>query len=282
MKQAARLLCGLLSVASLASQAAPTLANGHDSLRVCHDPNNMPFSNSRGEGLENKLAELMAQTWGVPLVYHAFPQRMGFIRNTLRFKLPGQDHPCDIVMGVPAGFEQVASTPAYYRSSYALVFPSAKGLSPVHGVDDFLKLGPDRLRQLKIGVYDRSPASDWLSRHGLEDAGVPYKLLNADPASYPGEIIERDLAQGQIDVAIVWGPMAAYFAKRVQSPALRVIPMRSEPGVTLEFDMAMGVRHGEPAWKAQVALFLKEQQAQIQAVLTSFDVPLLELQHGQP
>ena len=276
-------LCFMLSAFLGFSHAAtPTLANGHGSLRVCQDPNNMPFSNNHGDGIENKLAELMAQALGVPLTYHAFPQRMGFIRNTLRYKLPGEDYPCDIIMGVPRGFDQVATTSAYYRSSYALVFPLGHGLDQVNSVDDFLKLGPERLKRLRMGVYDRSPASDWLSRHGLEDAGVPYKLLNADPASYPGEIIERDLAQGQIDVAIVWGPMAAYFAKRVQSPQLRLVPMRSEAGLTLEFDMAMGVRHGEAAWKAQVESVLQQQQQQIQAVLMSFDVPLLETHHGPP
>lgn len=266
------------SPASETSRTSPSMAlqNGQTVLRVCQDPNNMPFSNSQGQGIENKLAELMAQALGVPLSYYAFPQRMGFIRNTLRHKLPGEDFPCDIVMGVPVGFDQVATTSAYYRSSYALVFRLGHGLDQVNSVDDFLKLDPERLRQLRIGVYDRSPASEWLSRHGLQDAGVPYKLLNADPASYPGEIIERDLAQGQIDVAVVWGPLAAHFVKRVQTPSLRLLPMRSEPGVILEFDMAMGVRHGEAAWKKQVELFLQKQHHQIQAILTSFDVPLLE------
>lgn len=263
------------------SHAMP-LQNGQTVLRVCQDPNNMPFSNNQGEGIENKLAELMAQALGVPLSYYAFPQRMGFIRNTLRHKLPGEDYPCDIVMGVPVGFDQVATTSAYYRSSYALVFRSGQGLDQVNTVDDFLKLGPERLKRLRMGVYDRSPASDWLSRHGLESAGVPYKLLNADPASYPGEIIERDLVQGQIDVAMVWGPMAAYFAKRVQSLPLRLVPMRSEPGLTLEFDMAMGVRHGEAAWKTQVEGFLQSQHRQIQMILTSFDVPLLASDHDKP
>lgn len=258
------------------------LQNGQPVLRVCQDPNNMPFSNGRGEGIENKLAELMAQSWGVPLSYYAFPQRLGFIRNTLRHKLPGEDYPCDIIMGVPVGFDQVATTSAYYRSSYALVFPLGQGLDQVNTVDDFLKLGPAHLKRLRMGVYDRSPASEWLSRHGLESAGVPYKLLNADPASYPGEIIERDLAQGQIDVAIVWGPMAAYFVKRTPMPPLRLIPMRSEPGVILEFDMAVGVRHGEAAWKKQVESVLQNQRSQIQALLVAFDVPLLEPVHGQP
>jgi mxaJ protein len=276
-----RMWAGLWAVLVTATSVAatPTLANGQSTLRVCQDPNNMPFSNSQGQGIENKLAELLGQAWGVPVSYYAFPQRMGFIRNTLRYKLPGEDYPCDIVMGVPAGFDQVATTTSYYRSAYALVFPLGKDLDAVHSVEDFLNTKPALLHKLRMGVYDRSPASAWLSRHGLEDAGVPYKLLNADPNQYPGEIIERDLAKGQIDVAIVWGPMAAYFAHRVQSPSLRVIPMRSEPGVTLEFDMAMGVRHGKPAWKAQVNAVLQSHQAHIQSILQTFDVPLLARPH---
>ncbi len=256
------------------------LQNGRSALRVCLDPNNMPFSNTQGEGIENQLAQLLGQVWGVPVSYYAFPQRMGFIRNTLRYKLPGEDYPCDIVMGVPAGFDQVATTSPYYRSSYALVFPLGKGLDKVFSVQDFLALNPDKLRQLRIGVYDRSPASAWLSQHGLQDAGVPYKMLNADPAQYPGDIIEHDLAQGRIDMAVVWGPLAAYFAKRVKTPTLRVVPMRSEPGVTLEFDMAMGVRHGEAAWRAQVESVLQSHRFQIQDILKAFDVPMLEVPHA--
>lgn len=256
------------------------LQNGRSILRVCLDPNNMPFSSSQGEGIENRVAQLLGQAWGVPVSYYAFPQRMGFIRNTLRYRLPGEDYPCDIVMGVPAGFDQVATTSPYYRSSYALVFPLGKGLDSVFSVQDFLALEAGQLRQLRIGIYDRSPASAWLSQHGLQDLGVPYKMLNADPAQYPGDIIEYDLAQGRINMAVVWGPLASYFAKRVKSSTLRVVPMRSEPGVTLEFDIAMGVRHGEAAWRAQVESALKSHRSQIQAILQAFDVPMLEVPHA--
>jgi ABC-type amino acid transport substrate-binding protein len=161
-----------------------------------------------------------------------------------------------------------------------LVFPTGAGLDDVQNAEDFLKLDAGFLRRLRIGVYDRSPASAWLSQHGLLDSGVPYKMLSADPDQYPGSIIEQDLAQRQIDVAVVWGPMAAYFAKRVKSPALRVVPVRSEPGLTMEFDMAMGIRHGEPSWKAQIESVIQSHQAQIHAVLKSFDVPVLEVPHA--
>jgi len=273
-------LCLSSGLAYAQANSATSLANGQTALRVCQDPNNMPFSNTNGEGIENHIAKLMAQALGVPVTYYSFPQRMGFIRNTLRYKLPTQDYPCDIVMGVPLGFDQVATTHAYYRSSYALVFPTGAGLDGVQSVEDFLKLDAGFLRQLRIGVYDRSPASAWLSQHGLLDSGVPYKMLSADPDQYPGSIIEHDLVQRQIDVALVWGPMAAYFAKRTKAHALRVVPVRSEPGLTMEFDMAMGIRHGEPLWKAQIETVIQSQQAQILAILKSFDVSVLEAPHA--
>ena len=120
--------------AAAQDQPAPRTA-----LRVCQDPNNLPFSNLAGEGIENKIAEVFGKALGLPVTYYSFPQRMAFIRNTLRFKLPGEDYPCDIVMGVPAGFDQVSVTKPYYRSTYALVFPKGKGMDQVSSVEDFLR-----------------------------------------------------------------------------------------------------------------------------------------------
>jgi quinoprotein dehydrogenase-associated probable ABC transporter substrate-binding protein len=245
-------------------------------LRVCQDPNNLPFSNERAEGIENRIAEVFGKSLGVPVTYYSFPQRMAFIRNTLRFKLPGQDYPCDIVMGVPVGFDQVSVTKPYYRSTYALVFPTGRGLDGIASGADFLALDRAKLAKLRIGIYDRSPASVWLSRHGLVDSGVPYKTLNADPEQYPGEIIEKDLAQGKIDAAIVWGPIAGYFAKRVTSPKLAVVPLRSEPGIQFDYQMAMGVRYGEPEWKRRVESLIDAHQADIEAILREFGVPLVD------
>ena len=245
-------------------------------LKVCQDPNNLPFSHENGQGFENKIAELFGHDLGLPVTYFSFPNRMGFIRNTLRFKLPTDDYPCDIVMGVPAGFDQVSATKPYYRSTYALVYPKGKGLDGVHSSDDLLALPKDKLATLRIGVYDKSPASQWLARHGLVDRGVPYRILNADPAQYPGQIIERDLEQGKIDVAIVWGPIAGYFARRVHAPELAVAPMKSEPGLPFDFAMAMGVRYGEPAWKQQVEALLVKHRAEIRSILLDYGVPLVD------
>jgi quinoprotein dehydrogenase-associated probable ABC transporter substrate-binding protein len=269
-----------LGAAAQAAAAQPAVAASGGpaarlALRVCQDPNNLPFSNKAGEGIENKIAELFGKSLGLPVSYYAFPQRMAFIRNTLRYKLPGQDYPCDIVMGVPVGYDQVSVTKPYYRSTYALVYPQGKGLDQVHSAEDFLQLDKAQLDKLRIGVYDRSPASDWLAKHGLVGSGVPYKIMNADPEQYPGEIIEKDLSAGKIDVAVVWGPIAGYFAQRVRSPVLTVVPLHSEPGVKFDYQMAMGVRYGEREWKQQVEAFIDSQQAEIQAVLKAYGVPLV-------
>lgn len=260
-----------------AQTSAPDEPPPRKALRVCQDPNNLPFSNVKGEGIENRIAELFGRSLGLPVTYYSFPQRMAFIRNTLRYKLPGQDYPCDIVMGVPVGFDQgVSITKPYYRSTYALVIPRGKGLDNVASVDDFLKLPPARLKALKIGVYDRSPAGDWLKKHDLVDQGVPYKMMNADPDQYPGQIVEKDLADGTIDAAIVWGPIAGYFAQRVKQPTLAVLPLPSEEGVQFDYSMAMGVRYGEREWKQQIEGLISAKQADIQAILKEFGVPLLD------
>jgi mxaJ protein len=274
---AALVLCALTP-----SVNAQDKATERKALRVCQDPNNLPFSNTKGEGIENRIAEVFGKALGLPVTYYSFPQRLAFIRNTLRYKLPGEDYRCDIVMSVPVGFDQVSATKAYYRSTYALVFAKGKGFDDVKSSADFLALGKDRLSKLRIGIYDRSPASEWLTKHGLVESGVPYKTMNADPEQYPGDIIEKDLAAGKLDVAIVWGPIAGFFAKRIKSPALAVVPMKSEPGVRFDYAMAMGVRYGEREWKQQVETLLESKQADIRAILDEFGVPLADESFSAP
>jgi mxaJ protein len=275
---------GVLALAATAlapvAAAAQDTAPKREAFRVCQDPNNLPFSNTQGEGIENRIAELFAKDLGLPVSYFSFPQRLAFIRNTLRYKLPGEDFRCDIVMGVPAGYDQVSATKPYYRSTYALVFPQGKGLDGVNSGADFLALDPARLKKLRIGLYDRSPASEWLVKHNLVEQGVPYPIMNPDPAQYPGEIIERDLAAGKIDAAIVWGPIAGFFARRVKSPQLTVVPLVSEPGVRFDYPMAMGVRYGEPQWKQQIEALIEKRRPEIQAILRDYGVPLLDLEPG--
>jgi quinoprotein dehydrogenase-associated probable ABC transporter substrate-binding protein len=271
-------LIALLASAAAALAAAQTVDETGRALRVCQDPANLPFSNLKGEGFENRIAELLAERLGWKVEYYSFPQRLGFIRNTLRFKLPGQDYACDVVMGVPARYDQAAPTRPYYRSAYALVLGSR--LPEVHSVEQFLGLPAERRERLRIGVYDRSPASAWLARHGLVAQGVPYRILNADPEHYAGEIIEKDLAGGALDAAIVWGPIAGYFVKRLPDRGLRVLPLASEPGLPLAFEIAMGVRHGEPEWKATLDRLIANNQAQIDGILREYGVPLVDADGG--
>lgn len=245
-------------------------------LKVCADPNNLPFSNRQGEGFENRIAELLAKRLGWKLDFTYFPQRMGFIRNTLRFRLPGEDYRCDLVIGVPADYDVTATTQAYFRSTYALVIRDSGATAGVRSEQQFLALPAADLSQLRIGVHMRSPASGWLTEHGLAAQAVPYLSLNADPDRYPGEMIERDLAGGRIDAALVWGPIAGYFADRVSSPALTVIPLHSTPKSPLDFAIAMGVRHEDKAWKAKIDALISENRDAILAILREYHVPLLE------
>ena len=245
-------------------------------LKVCADPNNLPFSNKQGEGYENKLAELFGREMGLPVETYYYAQRLNFVRNTLRFKLPGEDYPCDIMMGVPVGFEQVATTRPYYRSTYALVYIKGRGLDAVNSVADFLALPKEQLRRLKIGVFDRSPATQWLKKHGLVDSGVPYRMMNARPDYYPGEIVEKDLVQGKVDVAVLWGPIAGFAATRVKDHEVVVVPMPSEPGVKFDYQVAMGVRHGETKWKQRIDGLIEAKLPQIREVLQSYRVPMQE------
>ncbi|MFG5407045.1 substrate-binding domain-containing protein [Piscinibacter sakaiensis] len=271
-----------LAAAGGRGAAAPgaDAAPKREAFRVCQDPNNLPFSNTRGEGIENRIAELFGKALGLPVTYYSFPQRLAFIRNTLRYKLPGEDFRCDIVMGVPAGYDQVSVTKPYYRSTYALVVAKKGALAQVASVEDFLRLDEATRRGLRIGLYDRSPASEWLVRRGLVEQGVPYPIMSPDPDQYPGEIIERDLAGGKLDAAIVWGPIAGYYARRVGA-SLAVFPLRSEPGVKFDYPMAMGVRYGEREWKQQIEGLIESQRAGIEAILREYGVPLVD-EAGNP
>jgi quinoprotein dehydrogenase-associated probable ABC transporter substrate-binding protein len=258
---------------------APAHGEGMPSaFRPCIDPSNLPFANTQGEGFENHIAELFAKSLGLPVQNYAFPQRMNFIRNTLRYRLPGEEFRCDIVMSVPAGYDQVSATIPYYHSTYVLVYPKGKGLDQVRVGSDLFSLSPEARRKLVIGVYDRSPAAKWLVTHGFEAQTRPYPMLSPDPEQYPGEIIEKDLAQDKIGAAIVWGPIAGYFAKRVRNVELVLVPLKSEPGIKFDFEIAMGVRYGEREWKDTIERLITENRRTIAQILREYNVPIVNEQ----
>jgi quinoprotein dehydrogenase-associated probable ABC transporter substrate-binding protein len=268
-----------LSVMPLAATAPDAFAEESETvLRVCADPNNLPQSNQRGEGYENKIAEELAHDLGRRIEYTWFPQRMGFVRNTLRQKdITTQQFKCDVIIGVPKGYELTATTQPYMRSTYALVFPLRKELEAVRTADDLLKLPPATLKSLRIGVFGHSPGSDWLLRNGLVEQAVLYAEQSGDPAEHPSGIIERDLTAGKIDVAIVWGPVAGFLVREhAATPAWRAAPFMPDREIKFDYEISMGVRFGEKEWKAKLDEWIAAHLTRVQEILADYRVPLLD------
>ena len=266
------ILLGLFSMTISPSLVGSAWGSETKELRVCGDPDNLPFSNKKLEGFENKIAEVIAKEVGAELTYYWWPHQRGLIRNTLR---AGQ---CDVLISVPQGWEPVLWTRPYYRSGYVIVYPKAKG-HKITSLDDPV------LKQLKIGVYVNSPPSETLAEKGIVKNMVGYNPLDYQQ-DRPGKIIE-DLIAGEIDVAVVWGPVAGYAVKKLNASSLELIPLQDgkDPGTPFTFEFSMGVREGNKALKADLEEALSKRQAEIQKILEDYGVPLLPLlakQHFGP
>jgi quinoprotein dehydrogenase-associated probable ABC transporter substrate-binding protein len=268
-------ICGALLAAGSNAQTAAISA---PALRVCSDPNNLPLSHRSGEGYENQIAVELARDLGRKLEYTYFPQRIGFVRNTLRKQDPNtREFACDLIIGVPAGYDMTATTKPYMRSTYALVFPVAKGLDKVRSPDDLLALPEKQLHALRIGVFVQSPGADWLLRNKLLQQSVNYAQQSGDPQENPNSIIERELTAGNIDAAIVWGPIAGHLVRKHSGePAWRAVPFTSDAQIKFDFSIAMGVRYGEKEWKAALDEWIASHQERIQEILIGFGIPLLD------
>jgi quinoprotein dehydrogenase-associated probable ABC transporter substrate-binding protein len=273
-------LPGLLSCArkpntpgSQATNSTPNVAVNPPSverkaLRVCADPNNLPFSNQKLEGFENKIAALVAREMKLPIEYTWWAQRRGFFRNTLR---AGS---CDVVIGVPSSFELALTTAPYYRSTYVFVYRKDRRLS-VQSFDDPI------LRNVLIGVqligddFANSPPAHALTTRHIVDNVKGYTVYgDYSKANPPGEIIEA-VANGKVDVAVAWGPLAGYFAKR-KNVALEVVPVSPQidlPYLPFVFDISMGVRRGESAFKEQLDEILNRNSSEIEHILDQYGVP---------
>lgn len=237
-------------------------------LRVCADPNNLPFTNDRGEGFENQLAQLIGHDLGRHVTYTWKPQRRGFIRTTLKAKA------CDVVMGEPAGFEMARVTHPYYRSAYAFVTRADRHL-------DLTSLDDPRLKNLRIGVhavgddYANVPPAVALAKRGLEGNLVGISIYGDYSRPDPPRDLIDAVARGDVDVAIAWGPVAGYFAHR-EPVAMTVTPVESnEPGMS--FAIGIGVRKGDAAFAGQLEHVLATEQGAITALLDRYDVPRLPL-----
>jgi quinoprotein dehydrogenase-associated probable ABC transporter substrate-binding protein len=234
-------------------------------LRVCADPNNLPFSNQKKEGFENKIAELIGSALGLKVEYTWFPQIIGFVRNTL------QAQRCDLVMGTVAGDDIMQTTNPYYFTTYVMVYRSDKGLA-IDGVQD------PRLVHLRLGVVVATPPSDLLARHDLIAHAKSYALTVDTRAQSPTHEMIEDVMSGTIDVGFLWGPIAGYYKKHDKLP-LTLVPLKDEPGAArMKYHIAMGVRANEPEWRRQINAVILKRQPKITAILRDYGVPLLNEQ----
>jgi mxaJ protein len=260
-----RFLAALVLIAGAAHAAEPPLAV----LRVCSDPDNLPFSHEDGSGFENRIARLLADELGVPLQYEWLPDRRGFVRKTLGSRL------CDLIIGVPVEFERTMPTLPYYRSTYVFVEPSASQ-PPLASFDD------SRLRQRRIGVqvigsdFAASPPGHALAKHGATSNVVGYTLAGETPSA--ARLVDA-VARGNLDAAVLWGPQAGYYVQR--SPvALRMTPAVPPAGAAqpFEFSIAMGLRREDKALQQALNEIIRRRRSDIDAILAHYNVPRLPLE----
>ena len=235
-----------------------------DVFRACGDPRNLPFSNEKGEGFENKLAELLAAKLGKKLSYAYYPQATGFVRMTLgSFR-------CDVIMGFPQGDDQAQLTIPYYRTTYALITKQGSGLEDVATISD------PRLKDKRIGIVARTPPSTVMAMNGLLARAKSYPLFIDTRADSSAQAMLDDLAHGDIDCGILWGPMAGYYAARA-NPPLVVVPLVKETmGAPMTFRIGMAVRPSDQEWKRTLNRLIKENQAEINKLLISYNIPILD------
>ena len=271
----ARILCGVLAFAFTEAAPIAAIAQASDDagslelvdpevFRACGDPRNLPFSNEKGEGFENKLAELFAAKLGKKLGYIYFPQATGFVRNTLG------SHRCDVIMGFPQGSDLVQVTVPYYRTTYALVSKPGSGFEGVKALDDPL------LKEKRIGVVAGTPPSTNMAINGLMAHVKPYPLTIDTRVDSSAQAMIDDIARGDIDCGILWGPLAGYYASRSE-PRLIVAPLLKETlGPPLIYRIGMAVRPSDQEFKRTLNKLITENQQEINKLLISYGVPLLD------
>lgn len=237
-------------------------------LRVCADPNNLPFSNEAGEGFENALAELVAGELGARVEYTWWAQRRGFIRNTLGA------HSCDVVMGMPSSMELALTTRPYYRSSYVFVTRRDGGID-VRSLDDSI------LRHVRVGVqvigddYANAPPAHAMANRGIVANVRGYSVFGDYTRPAPPARIVEAVADGEVDVAIAWGAMAGYFAARQRVP-LDVVPVTPQidlPFLPMVFDIAMGVRREDIVLRDELDAVLARRRPEVDRLLDRYHVP---------
>jgi quinoprotein dehydrogenase-associated probable ABC transporter substrate-binding protein len=256
-------LCLGLVIGAGAAKAQTSDLVAKTSFRVCADPANMPFSNKAGDGFENKIAELFAAKLELPLRYEWFPQATGFVRKTLGEKR------CDVVIGYAQGHELVLNTNHYYVSTYVMVTLPDSPLADVNTLDD------GRLKGKRIGVMAGAPPATHMARNGLIGDAKGYQLMVDRRFESPADEMIEDLKSGELAAAVLWGPIGGTLAKESE-PQLNVVPLLNETGAPRMFyRITMGVRQGELVWKRKLNSLIRRNQAEIDAILAEYGVPLV-------
>jgi len=235
------------------------------SLRVCADPDNMPFSNAKGEGFENKLAELIAQKLDARLEYSWFEEATGYIPNTM-----GRGA-CDLVMGYAQGTGLIEDTNPYYYTSYLLIHRQDDA-----SLGDVESLADPRLKGKRIGFVARTPPASILAMHGLVANAKPFEIQSDASASKAAATMIGDIASGALDAGILWGPLGGYYAQRAGAP-LKLVPLvKEKAGPRTIYGITMGVRPNDPQWKYKINKFVAANQGEINLILQSYNVPVLD------
>lgn len=251
-------------------------------LKVCADPYMLPFSNQKEEGYENKIAQLLAKKLGLKLKYEFFPQRIGFIRNTLRAESEDSlGYKCDLVISAPSNFELAATTEPYFTSTYVLVYAKGKKLDSITEPSMLNKFVNEDGNEVKIGLPDRGPQQLWVFYNELMGSMVRYSGQSGDPKVNPGQSMVEDVASGKIDATIIWGPTAGYFAKELKKDnvELVLIPLTDDPKkpeMRFTYSFSMAVRYGEKIWKEKINSLIKDNKSEIDQILTDYGVPLIK------
>lgn len=257
-------------------------ASSEEKFKVCADPLNPPYSTKKQDGFENKIAELFAKELGQTVEYNWFPQRLGFIRNSLNAPLKdsdveSNDYKCDVVMGVPAGYDITLTTNPYYQSTYVLLIAKGRGWDDITEATQLVNLPLQRQESLKIAMFDRGPGTTWLQKNGLLDVGISYQSMSGDHENNVAMQIEKDLKAKKIDMVILWGPMAGYITTQSPKNSYSMIPMKSTPNIKFDFAIAMGVRKGDNARKEVLNKLIADKADKIRTIISNYNIPLLPI-----
>ena len=268
------LLSGLMAATMTTTAVAEDLKplTGQEVLRVCADKNNMPYSNDKLEGYDNKIAAMLGEELGIPVEYYWFPQRLGYSRNTLKKENPETGrYMCDVSLNMSSTTDFVKVTKPYYESIEVVAYRTGEGYE-IKSLAD-IKKANDEHGPLKIGLFDRALTTKYIIDMGLGDNIVYYQMMSGGWETTPGRIIE-DLAAGKVDVVPMWGPIAGYYASQ-QDVDIAVQPL-NELGQRHVFSFSMGTRYGEPQWTALLNKFIDKRQDDITAIIAEYHLPSLE------